>query len=631
MSPRPSTQKLPTPAVQTLGALVTGPSQVTFRGWAPWAKTLAVEILGSQSEIIPMQPQPFGYWETTVTNIGVGTRYQYVLHEKLTRPDPASRYQPDGVHGPSEVFDPSSFVWTDQQWKGLPVQDYIIYELHPGTFTKEGTFDAIIPHLQHLRDDVGITALELMPIAQFPGARNWGYDGTYLFAPQNTYGGPQALQRLIDACHGAGLAVVLDVVYNHLGPEGNYWGDFGPLFTDHYRTPWGSAMNYDGPHSDAVRNLIISNAIYWTRDFHIDALRLDAVHGIFDSSPTHILKDIRDAVHGAAKQDSRSVAVIAESDFNDSKLLSSPSKGGYGLDAQWNDDFHHALHALVTNERQGYYSDFGTLDHVATALRKHFVLSGQYSHHRHRKHGNSAAHLLPSQFVVFAQNHDQIGNRAQGDRLSTLIPLAAQQVVTASVLLSPFIPLLFMGEEYGERAPFQYFIDHGDKGLIEAVRKGRLAEFKPFGWKNIPDPYASTTFDRSRLTPPETRNDSQQGLAAWTKQLIALRKQHASLGAGVKGHQLRVWLNSEKTILTIYRKNPNADAMLLIFGFNDQPATLSLRQPKSQWDLLLDNTQLEYSDPNNRTLPNAPTDLDLRVGKQTVTLPAFPARIYKQA
>jgi maltooligosyltrehalose trehalohydrolase len=244
-----------------------------------------------------MEPQPFGYWETTVSNIGVGTRYQYVLHEKLKRPDPASRFQPEGVHGPSEVMDPSSFVWTDQQWKGLPLQDYIIYELHPGTFTTEGTFDAIIPNLQYLRDNVGITAIELMPITQFPGVRNWGYDGTYLFAPQNTYGGPQALHRLVDACHGAGLAVVLDVVYNHLGPEGNYWGDFGPLFTDHYRTPWGSAINYDGPHSDAVRDLIISNAVYWTRDFHIDALRLDAVHGIFDSSVTHILKNLRDAVH----------------------------------------------------------------------------------------------------------------------------------------------------------------------------------------------------------------------------------------------------------------------------------------------------------------------------------------------
>jgi len=289
------------------------------------------------------------------------------------------------------------------------------------------------------------------------------------------------------------------------------------------------------------------------------------------------------------------------------------------------------MNALITGERQGYYADFGTLDHVVTAFRKHFVLSGQYSHHRHRRHGNSAAHILPSQFVVFAQNHDQIGNRAQSNRLSTLIPFAAQQVIAASVLLSPFIPLLFMGEEYGERSPFHYFIDHGDQGLIEAVRKGRLAEFKPFGWKNISDPYAIETFESSHLTPPDARDDAQQRKAAWTKQLIALRKQHASLGTGVKGHQLRVWMNPSKTILTIYRKNPSAEAMLLILGFNDQPTTLTLRQPQGQWTLLLDNSQSEYADQNAISDSKAPLTLDLTSGKQTLTLPSFPVWVYTQA
>lgn len=310
--------------------------------------------------------------------------------------------------------------------------------------------------------------------------------------------------------------------------------------------------------------------------------------------------------------------------------FSPPSKGGYGLDGQWNDDFHHALHAKVTGERQGYYQDFGSLDHVATAFRKHFVYSGQYSHHRHRLHGNSSAHCAPSQFVVFAQNHDQVGNRAQGDRLSTLISYEAQQVLTASVLLSPFIPLLFMGEEYGEQAPFHYFIDHGDPGLVEAVRKGRLAEFKPFGWKKISDPYAVETFASSRLTPAESRVEAQHHLAAWTKQLITLRKHYASLGTGVKGHQIRVWVNPEKTVLTIYRKNPNADPMLLILGFNDQPTTLKIQQPKGQWKLLLSNSQPEYAEPNGTSSLPAPVTLDLTAGKQTLTLPAFPAWIYKQ-
>ncbi|MGD9849921.1 MAG: malto-oligosyltrehalose trehalohydrolase [Nitrospirales bacterium] len=615
----------------SVGAFVTGPSQVTFRAWAPWVKTLSVETLPPHPELVPMEPRPFGYWETTISNISGGTRYQFVLHDKLKRPDPASRYQPEGVHGPSEVIDPASFHWTDQRWKGLALQNYLIYELHPGTFTPAGTFEAIIPFLAYLRDEVGITAIELMPVAQFPGTRNWGYDGTYLYAPQNSYGGPIGLHRLVDACHAAGLAVILDVVYNHLGPEGNYWGDFGPFFTDHYRTPWGSAINYDGAHSDAVRNIIIGNAVYWTREFHFDALRLDAIHGIFDASVSHILKDIRDAVHNAAKQDGRSVYVIAESDLNDVKLITPASKGGYNLDAQWNDDFHHALHAFVTGERQGYYQDFGTLDHIATAFRKHFVYSGQYSYHRHRKHGNSAAQFLPSQFVVFAQNHDQVGNRAQGDRLSTLIPHAAQQVLMASVLCSPFIPLLFMGEEYGEQAPFHYFIDHGDQGLIEAVRKGRLAEFKPFGWKNISDPYAVATFESSRLASPDARDEGQQHLAAWTKQLIGLRKSNPSLGIGGKGHQLRVWENPSKTVLTLYRRIPGQEAMLLILGFNDQSTSLSLSQPKGRWTILLDNSQPEYAEPNSASPAQAPQTLDLTSGKQTLSLPAFPAWIYKQS
>jgi len=616
---------------QPLGALITSPSQVTFRAWAPWVNTLAVEILGSQPEIHSMQPQPFGYWETTVSNIGTGTRYQYVLHGKLKRPDPASRFQPEGVHGPSEVVNPLAFTWTDQQWKGLPLADYIIYELHPGTYTKTGTFDDIIPSLSYLRNDVGITAIELMPIAQFPGSRNWGYDGTYLFAPHNTYGGPQALHRLINACHATGLAVILDVVYNHLGPEGNYWGDFGPLFTDHYRTPWGSAINYDGPHSDAVRNTIIDNAVYWIRDYHIDALRLDAIHSIFDFSAKHILQELTEAVHTEAARTGRSAYVIAESDLNDSQIITPTSKGGYGLDGQWNDDFHHALHSLVTGEQQGYYCDFGSLDHVATAFKKYFVLSGQYSHHRHRKHGNSAAHLPATSFVGYAQNHDQIGNRAHGDRLSTLIPHSAQQVMMAAVLLSPFIPMLFMGEEYGEQAPFQYFIDHGDPSLIEAVRKGRMAEFKKFGWNKVPDPYDVKTFETSRLTPAAEHHHLNHCMAAWVQQLIALRKQHPSLGPGIKGHQLHVWVNSSKTVLSIFRKNPKTEAMLLILGFNDQPTTLRLQQPKGQWTLLLDNGKPEYGDQNITSSSLAPRTVNLGSSKQILSLPAFPSWVYQQA
>ncbi len=598
-----------------------------FKVWAPYAKSVAVNILERTGGPIQLDLQPFGYWHCTVENISSGARYQYVLNDEATRPDPVSRYQPEGVHGPSEIVDLQGFPWTDHQWKGLPLEDLIIYELHPGTFSKDGSFEGIIPSLSYLRDEVGITAIELMPIAQFPGTRNWGYDGTYLFAPQNSYGGPKGLHRFVDACHAVGLAVVLDVVYNHLGPEGNYWGEFGPFFTDHYRTPWGSAVNYDGPHCDAVRNTIIDNAVYWIRDYHIDALRLDAIHSIFDFSAKHILQELTEAVHEEAGRLGRSAHVIAESDLNDAKIIAPTSKGGYGLDGQWNDDFHHALHSLVTREQQGYYCDFGSLDDVATAFKKHFVLSGQYSHHRYRRHGNSSAHLPATSFVVFSQNHDQIGNRAQGDRLTTLIPHSAQQVMVASVLLSPFIPLLFMGEEYSEQAPFQYFIDHGDERLIEAVRKGRLAEFQKFGWKQVPDPYDVKTFENSRLTPPAEQTDLQHSMAAWVKQLIMLRKQNPSLGPGVKGHKLQVRAHKKSNVLTIYRKHPKAPAMLLILGFNDKPTTLTFNKPQGKWTLLLNNHSELFS---QETSYRTTAELGLVAQKCKIPLPPFPAWVYHE-
>ncbi len=617
----------PVARIYDCGARIKDTSTAEFRIWAPHVKSLSVNLLEHTSRSIPLEPQPFGYWHTIVNNVSVGTRYHYILNKEATFPDPVSRYQPEGVHGPSEIVDLESFTWSDQEWKGLPLKEFIIYELHPGTFSQAGTFEAIIPLLSYLRNEVGITAIELMPIAQFPGTRNWGYDGTYLFAPQNSYGGPDGLHRLVDACHASGLAVVLDVVYNHLGPEGNYWGAFGPFFTDQYRTPWGSAVNFDGPHSDAVRKTIIDNAVYWIRDYHIDALRLDAIHSIFDFSAKHILQELTEAVHCEAARANRSAYIIAESDLNDTKIITSPRQGGYGLDSQWNDDFHHAIHSLVTKERQGYYCDFGSLEHLAKAFSKHYVLAGDYSHHRHRHHGNTGAHLPPTSFVVFTQNHDQIGNRAEGDRLSTLISHSAQQVMAASILLSPFIPFLFMGEEYGERAPFQYFIDHGDEQLIEAVRKGRLAEFTQFGWKKVPDPYDVKTFEASRLTPTEDHSDQQRKMAAWVKQLITLRKQHPSLGPGVKGHQLKVWTYKKPNVLTIYRKHPTAPSMLIILGFKDQPTTLTLNKPQGKWRLLLDNHSASFSAEHSTT---EPAKIELTVAKYRLSLLNYPVRVYQQ-
>jgi len=445
-------------------------ANVTYQGtrfnvWAPKVSSISLKVVGDPNEI-PMNPETRGYFTTFLVNAGAGTKYTYLLDGTEQRPDPVSRFQPEGVHGPSEVVDPNNFPWEDHAWKGIPLERLILYEIHTGTFTREGTFEAIIPLLDYLRNDLGVTAIELMPVAQFPGERNWGYDGTYLYAPQNSYGGPMGLKRLINVCHQKGLAVILDVVYNHLGPEGNYLGNYGPYFTNRYRTPWGPAVNFDGPESDEVRRFIVDNALYWVTEYHIDGLRIDAIHGIFDFSAQHILYDIREAVHRQAMTLGRPIWVIAESDLNDVRVIDPPSKGGFGLDAQWNDDFHHCLHTLLTGEQNGYYQDFGKIQQLGKALREGFVYSGQYSPFRKRRHGNSSKHLPPKKFVIFSQNHDQVGNRAKGDRLSTLVSFEALKLAAGMLLLSPNIPLLFMGEEYGEEAPFQYFVSHSDPELM---------------------------------------------------------------------------------------------------------------------------------------------------------------------
>ncbi len=392
---------------------------VRFRVWAPRVSSMSLKIAGEQREI-PATREHNGYFSTYVRGLKSGTRYFYLLNGDQQRSDPVSRFQPEGVHGPSEVIDPQEFKWGDQDWEGIPQEKMILYEIHIGTFSDEGTFEAVLPYLDYFKKDLGVTAIELMPVSQFPGERNWGYDGVYPYAPQNSYGGPDGLKKLINACHQKGLAVVLDVVYNHLGPEGNYLGDYGPYFTERYKTAWGPAVNFDGPESDEVRRYVLDNALYWVTEYHIDGLRIDAIHGILDSSSRHILSEIRDEVHQQAKNLSRPVVVMVESDLNDARIIAPPGKGGYGLDAQWNDDFHHCLHTLLTRERDGYYQDFGDVRQMVKAVQEGFVYTGQYSSFRKRRHGNSSKHLPPTKFVVFSQNHDQVGNRLNGERLSAL-------------------------------------------------------------------------------------------------------------------------------------------------------------------------------------------------------------------
>lgn len=610
-----------------LGASSIDVNSVRFRVWAPYAQSVDVQLIDQDQIRVPMQRDARGYFETIVSGIGPRSRYRYVLDGTKVRPDPASRFQPEGVHGPSVMVDPGAFQWTDQTWRGLPLEDFIIYEVHVGTFTQDGTFESIIRHLSYLKETVGITAVELMPVAQFPGRRNWGYDGTYPFAVQASYGGPQGLKQLVNACHAAGLAVILDVVYNHLGPEGNYLGDFGPYFTDRYRTPWGSAINYDGPGSDEVRHYVISNALYWVTEYHIDALRLDAIHGIYDFSASHILKDMADAVHAQAKRLNRRIVVIAESDLNDTRIIDPCPHGGYGLDGQWNDDFHHALRVVLTGEQKGYYEDFHGLADLATAICEGFVYNGRYSVHRRRRHGSSSQHCRPSQFVVFSQNHDQIGNRAVGDRLSTQLPWDELKVIRAIVVLSPNVPLLFMGEEYGETAPFQYFIEHGDPDLVEAVRQGRRREFAHFGWNpdDIPDPQAPTTFTRSRLN-RDRLDERQVSLLRWTHALIRLRKEEPSLGAGDgQGRRHRVWAFEDEQVLVVHRSAQAGAASLLIFGFNKSPVTVTLSEPQGTWRLRLDSMGKEFSGTGRESMP---TELVVSPQGTSVSVPAYGAAVF---
>jgi maltooligosyltrehalose trehalohydrolase len=470
-----------------------------------------------------------GWFTLTREGIDEGQRYAYRLDGGPPRPDPASRWQPEGVHKPSAVFDASAFDWDEGGWTGIARQDLVIYELHVGTFTPEGTLDTVVPRLASLRE-LGVTAVELMPVAQFPGTRNWGYDGVHPFAVQDSYGGPRALQRLVAACHRAGLAVLLDVVYNHLGPEGNYLAEFGPYFTDRYHTPWGEAINFDGRGSDFVRQFVLDNVRYFARDFRVDGLRLDAVHAIFDFSARHILADVKQAAQEEAQRLGRPVHVIAESNLNDIRHLDPPARGGCGLDAQWSDDFHHSVHTLLTGERGGYYADFGLPEHLVKALKQTFVYDGCYSLFRDRRHGAPAGDHQGDCFVVAVQNHDQVGNRARGDRFGTLLSPAAQRLAAGLLLLAPHVPLLFMGEEYGETRPFPFFCSHLDPHVAQATRDGRRAEFAEFGWpEEIPDPQDAATFQSAKLSWSWSGDPARAGLRRLYADLLLARKRWPSL------------------------------------------------------------------------------------------------------
>jgi len=565
-----------------LGAELLPDGACAFRVWAPDAEFVELVLGDSPGRVLRLEPEGDGYHYGEWPDIAPGTRYRFRLPGGLLLPDPASRWQPDGVHGPSALVDPN-FEWHDDDWTGLSLDHYVLYELHVGTFTDAGTFDAIIPRLDSLRD-LGVTAIELMPVAQFPGARNWGYDGVFPFAVQNTYGGPDGLRRLVDACHDRGLAVVLDVVYNHLGPEGNCLAAYGPYFTDRYRTPWGVALNFDGACADAVRRYYIENALYWVTDFHIDALRLDAVHAIVDTSAYPFLEELAAAVHARARELGRQVYLFSESDANDPRLVLPPERGGVGLDALWSDDFHHALHALLTGERDGYYVDFGRIDDLATAFEAPFVYAGRYSAFRKRRHGRPAHGVTGAQVVVFAQNHDQVGNRARGERLAILVPPPALRLAAGVVLLSPSVPLLFMGEEYGETAPFPYFVSHSDPALLEMVRRGRQAEF---GWRaHPPDPADEAVFRSAILNPSLADQPGHRELRALYRELLRARRETPALARLDRDRQ--EVLVAGESVLVSRRWHEDSHA-LAVFHFGSASASVGLALPAGLWRKRLDS------------------------------------------
>ncbi len=530
---------------------------MTFSVWAPKAERVAVEVSGHPLAMASLPGRP-GWW-TAEADAPPGTDYAFRVDGGELLPDPRSPRQPYGPGGASRTYDHAAFCWTDRQWRGAPAGGAVIYELHVGTFTPEGTLDAAIGRLDHLIT-LGITVVELMPLAAFPGEHGWGYDGIGLWAVHEPYGGPDALKRFVDACHAKNLAVYLDVVYNHAGP-GNRLASFGPYFTQVYATPWGPAVNLDQPGSDEVRSFIVGNALMWLRDYHLDGLRLDAVHAFQDHRAVHLLEELAVAVDALSAASGRSLVLVAESDMNNPRLITPREAGGYGLDAQWDDDFHHAVHALVTGERQGYYGDFGAIAGLAKVLTGAYFHDGTWSSFRRRSHGRPVdTRRTPAhRFVVFAQDHDQVGNRATGDRLPATIASHPHRdgllrVTAGLVLTAPFTPMLFMGEEWGADTPWQFFTDHTDPYFAEAVSKGRRAEFATHGWEfsDVPDPQDRETFLRSRLDWTQPDREPYRGLLDWHRSLIALRRSRAEL-TDPRLDQVRAEFDEEARWLVVHR------------------------------------------------------------------------------
>jgi maltooligosyltrehalose trehalohydrolase len=511
-----------------------------------------------------------------------GARYFYIVDDHQPVPDPVSRLLPQGVHGPTEIVDPNAYRWSDHDWRGMELADYILYELHVGTFTPEGTFEGVVNRLDYLKQ-LGVTVIEIMPVGAFPGTRNWGYDGVSPYAVQASYGGPNGLKRLVDAAHRAGLGVILDVVYNHFGPEGNYLRLFGPYFTDRHQTPWGEAVNYDQLGCEGVRRYVVENALYWIREYHLDGLRLDAVQTIKDNSRVHILSEIQENVQRLAHELGRRVCVIAETDENDPRLVRAPAHGGYGLDATWSDDFHHAVHTILTREDKGYYQDFGRKEQIVRALNEGFVFQGEHFRFWNARRGAPPEGIPLPAHVICLQNHDQVGNRAKGERLDALAPRGACKLAAALLLLAPHTPLLFMGQEYGESSPFLFFCDFGDPAVQKAVREGRRREFQDFPWEEIPDSQDPQTFERSKLQLPVVSCQLSEMLD-WYKGLIGIRRREIVPGP----RTCHAELIQGAIVMRVPAEKPR---VLVIAEF---PDSARLDEPERSWKSIVTSEEDNY-------------------------------------
>lgn len=575
---------------RTIGLNFIAADKANLIVWSPLAHKVFVEIKGHKHEL---KEESMGFWELQKIEIQPGQSYDIIVDGR-SYPDPASLWQPDGLNGSSRAFDLHNYTWNDAAWNGIALEDMILYELHIGTFTPEGTLEAASHKIEYLKD-LGVNAIEIMPVAQFPGPRNWGYDGVFPFTVQHSYGGPEALQKFVDHCHQNGLAVVMDVVYNHLGPEGNILPAFGPVFTDKYKTPWGQAVNFDDAWSDGIRMYYIENALMWLRDFHIDGLRLDAVHAIKDFGAKHILQEIQEHVAALNIRTNKKHVLIIESDLNDVKYITAPEKGGYGMDATWSDEFHHALHALLTKERRGYYEDFGDVNALEKAYNYAFVNNGNWSEHRKKRFGNKTNDVPGHKFVVFSQNHDQVGNRMLGDRLSTLVDFEALKLVAGAVLFSPFIPLLFMGEEYAETTPFLYFTSHTGHELIRQVRMGRAKEFEAFmNAKDMPDPQEVSSFLQSKLN-WDNRSELQMKMLAFYKELIRLRKTHP-IWRSTDRSTFNARVLEQRNVLMLTRKNRD-QLLFAILNFEETPYLLPIGDNTTNLRIILNSGDTQWGGP----------------------------------